>query len=63
MHLREHVIDKQEHTDYLINNVLALMKEIVQCSYEEFKYTLAVSVTAPFYPAKLPISVIGKNIV
>ena len=47
------VIDRHGHVDYLINNALPLMKGIDECSYEEFQYALSVSVTAPFYLAKL----------
>ena len=47
------VIEKYGHVDYLINNALPLMKDINECSYEEFQYALSVGVTAPFYLAKL----------
>lgn len=39
--------------DILIHNALPLMKGIDACTYEEFQYTLAVGVTAPFYLTKL----------
>ena len=47
------VIDRYGKVDYLINNALPLMKGISDCTYEEFAYTMAVGVTAPFYLAKL----------
>ena len=49
----ESVIREHGHIDYLINNALPLMKGIRDCSYEEFQYTMAVGVTAPFYLSKL----------
>ena len=47
------VIDRHGHVDFLINNALPLMKGIDECTYDEFQYALSVSVTAPFYLAKL----------
>ena len=47
------VIKENGHIDFLINNALPLMKGINTCSYEEFKYALAVGITAPFYLTKL----------
>ena len=52
-HFAKDVIKKHGHVDYLINNVLPLMKGINECSYEEFQYALSVGVTAPFYLTKL----------
>lgn len=49
----EYVLHYFGHIDYLINNVLPLMKGINECSYEEFQYAMAVGVTAPFYLSKL----------
>jgi len=49
----EAVINKHGHIDYLINNALPVMKGIDECSYEDFRYALAVGVTAPFYLSKL----------
>lgn len=49
----EYVLLYFSHIDYLINNVLPLMKGINECSYEEFQYAMAVGVTAPFYLSKL----------
>ena len=49
----QHVIKESGHIDVLVNNALPLMKGIDDCSYEEFEYTLAVGVTAPFYLSKL----------
>lgn len=48
-----YVLEKYGHVDYLINNALPLMKEISDCTYEEFQYALSVGVTAPFYLSKL----------
>ncbi|SFC99416.1 SDR family oxidoreductase [Butyrivibrio sp. YAB3001] len=47
------VIEKSGHVDFLINNALAVMKGIDECSYEEFQYALSVGVTTPFYLTKL----------
>ena len=47
------VIDRHGHVDFLINNALPLMKGIDECTSDEFQYALSVSVTAPFYLAKL----------
>jgi len=47
------VITKHGAVDVLVNNALPIMKGIVQCSYEDFQYALAVGVTAPFYLTKL----------
>ena len=47
------VIKENGHIYFLINNALPLMKGINTCSYEEFEYTLAVGITAPFYLTKL----------
>ena len=47
------VIRENGGIDYLINNALPLMKGIDECTYEEFRYALAVGVAAPFYLAKL----------
>jgi len=44
-----YVIDRAGHVDFLVNNALPLMKGIVECSYEEFRYALDVGVTAPFW--------------
>jgi NAD(P)-dependent dehydrogenase (short-subunit alcohol dehydrogenase family) len=49
----KHVLDKNGHVDYLINNALPIMRGIDECSYEEFEYAMAVGVTAPFYLSKL----------
>ena len=47
------VIGKYGKVDYIVNNALPLMKGLDECSWEEFQYTLAVGVTAPFYLVKL----------
>ena len=49
----EYVIQQSGHVDYLINNALPLMKDIGECTYEDFSRALAVGVTAPFYLTKL----------
>ena len=56
-----HVIEKQGHVDYLINNAPPLMRGISDCSYEEFQYAMAVGVTAPFYLCKLFSEHFGKG--
>ena len=47
------IIKKSGQVDYLVNNVLPIMKGINDCTWEEFSYALAVGVTAPFYLTKL----------
>lgn len=47
------VVNDYGHVDYLINNALPLFKGIDKCSFEEFRYSLDVGVTAPFYLTKL----------
>ncbi len=47
------VISKYGHIDYLINNTPPIMKGINECSYEDFQYSMAVGLTAPFYLSKL----------
>ena len=47
------VIAKYGRVDILVNNALPIMRGIADCSYEEFKYAMAVGVTAPFYLSKL----------
>ena len=49
------VIEKYGRVDVLVNNALPVMREIDECSYEEFSYALAVGVTAPFYLTKLMV--------
>lgn len=49
----DEVIGKYGKVDYIINNALPLMKGLDECSWEEFQYSLAVGVTAPFYLVKL----------
>ena len=38
------VIEKHGHVDFLVNNALPLMKDIDECSYEEFQYAMSVGV-------------------
>lgn len=47
------VIADHGHVDYLINNAKPCTKGIINGSYEDFEYAMAVGVTAPFYLAKL----------
>lgn len=49
----DEVLKKYGKVDVLINNAMAMMKGVDECSYEEFQYALAVGVTAPFYLTKL----------
>lgn len=49
----EKVIRETGCIDYLINNAPPLMKEIDECSYEDFRYALAVGLTASFFLSKL----------
>lgn len=55
------VISDYGQIDYLINNAVAPMKGIENCSYEEFNYALKVGVTAPFYLTKLFLPYFGKE--
>ena len=59
------VIEKEGHIDVLVNNALPIMRGIDRCTYEEFRYALAVGVTAPFYLSKLfaPYFAEGASIV
>ena len=47
------VIADHGHVDYLINNAAPRSRGILNGSYEDFEYALAVGVTAPFYLSKL----------
>lgn len=47
------VVTDHGHVDFLINNARPLMKELDECTFEEFNYALKVGVTAPFYLTKL----------
>ena len=49
----DEVLEKYGHVDILVNNAMSMMKGLDDCSYEEFQYSLAVGVTAPFYLTKL----------
>lgn len=49
----EKVLKDYGHVDVLVNNAMAMMKGVDECSYEEFQYALSVGVTAPFYLTKL----------
>ncbi len=47
------VISEYSNIDCLINNDLPLMKDINECSCEEFQYAMSVRVTALFCLSKL----------
>ena len=49
----ESVVERSGRVDFLVNNALPLMKGIDECSYDDFRYALAVGVAAPFYLTKL----------
>ena len=49
----QYVLNKHKNIDILINNAIPQMRGIDECSYEDFEYSMAVGVTAPFYLSKL----------
>ena len=49
----EDIIGKYGRVDVLVNNAPPSFIGIDACSYEQFQYSLAVGVTAPFYLSKL----------
>ena len=49
----ERVIDRYGHVDFLINNAMAMMGGIEDCSWDTFNYVLRMGVAAPFYLSKL----------
>ena len=47
------VLKQYGRVDFLINNAMAMMGGIEDCSWETFNYVLRMGVTAPFYLTKL----------
>ena len=55
------IVAKHNRVDYIVNNALPIMRDIDECSFEEFEYALRVGVTAPFYLVKLLMPHLAKG--